>query len=304
WGEMNNTQRSQSAIDYGDLHFIGANVISANGDHALIYAPTSVQPGSSVSHLDTSFNPNELMEPYITTPPIHDVGLAFEALLDLGWSSADQPANTAPTIAITSPANGSGFTEGENITFMATASDSEDGDLSPSITWESNLDGNIGTGPSIVSSLSLGDHLITAGVTDSNGTHQENQISVSVQALAVDAPAAPSNVVVVDQQNGTALVTWQDNSDTETNYEIKREAPHKKRPGVWTGTIVATVGENMTEYTDASGIGSYRYCIAANNSGGSSASICSDVVEITDSSGGSSGGGAFCDTHPAHKRCQ
>ncbi|MGR9117579.1 MAG: PA domain-containing protein, partial [Gammaproteobacteria bacterium] len=26
WGEMNNTQRSQSAIDYGDLHFIGANV--------------------------------------------------------------------------------------------------------------------------------------------------------------------------------------------------------------------------------------------------------------------------------------
>ncbi|MGR9043805.1 MAG: Ig-like domain-containing protein, partial [Gammaproteobacteria bacterium] len=296
WGVMNNTQRSQSAIDSGDLHFIGANVISANAGHARIYAPKPAQPGSSVSHFDTSFNPNELMEPFITTPPVHDVGLAFEALLDLGWSSANQPANTAPTIAITSPTNGSGFTEGESITFMATASDAEDGDLSSSITWDSNLDGNIGTGPSIVTSLSLGNHVITAGVTDNNGIHQEDQISVSVQAPVVDAPAAPNNVVVVDQQDGTARVTWQDNSNNETQFEILRESPHKKRAGVWTGTtIVATVSENITSYIDTSGTGVFHYCITAKNSGGSSASICSDVVEITDSSGGSTGN-TFCDT--------
>ena len=54
------------------------------------------------------------------------------------------------------------------MTLMGTAGDAEDGDLSGSISWSSNLDGGLGTGASVTtSSLSVGVHVITASVTDS-----------------------------------------------------------------------------------------------------------------------------------------
>ncbi|MEJ2265808.1 MAG: SdiA-regulated domain-containing protein, partial [Anaerolineales bacterium] len=44
----------------------------------------------------------------------------------------------APVVAITSPARGTTFTEGSPVTFSATASDAEDGDLAASLSWISD----------------------------------------------------------------------------------------------------------------------------------------------------------------------
>jgi hypothetical protein len=49
-----------------------------------MYAPPDPLAGSSVSHWSDELFPNELMEPYFTQS-IHDIGLAAEALADLGW---------------------------------------------------------------------------------------------------------------------------------------------------------------------------------------------------------------------------
>ena len=96
WNQMNNNQRKQSAIDTGDLHWTGSNVVGASGGltggvhpsgHVQMYAPNPVEPGSSVSHWDTAVTPDELMEPFITDPPIQAIGLAAEAMLDIGWNS-------------------------------------------------------------------------------------------------------------------------------------------------------------------------------------------------------------------------
>ncbi len=55
----------------------------------LMFTPNPVQPGSSVSHWDTSATPNQLMEPSINANLTHSVvppqDLTKQLLLDLGW---------------------------------------------------------------------------------------------------------------------------------------------------------------------------------------------------------------------------
>jgi cysteine-rich repeat protein len=97
WGIMTNTERKNSAIDTGDLHWVGANVVAASGfltagrhasGHVQMYAPNPRQPGSSVSHWDTALTPNEVMEPAYTGPQ-HDPHLAIQLMQDIGWLVAE-----------------------------------------------------------------------------------------------------------------------------------------------------------------------------------------------------------------------
>ncbi len=125
-------------------------------------------------------------------------------------------ANTPPTVAITAPASGSNFDEGVNINFTGSATDTEDGNISANISWSSSIDGALGTGANInTASLSVGVHLIDAGVTDSGGLPGNEQITVTVNA----PPAADVHVenIVTGITNaprgrkyGTASVTIYD----------------------------------------------------------------------------------------------
>ena len=56
----------------------------------LLYAPSPLEPGSSLSHFDVSARPNQLMEPVLGTA-IHDVGLALEVFGDIGWEINTDP---------------------------------------------------------------------------------------------------------------------------------------------------------------------------------------------------------------------
>jgi len=91
--------------------------------------------------------------------------------------------NSPPMVDITSPSNGHTVDQGVSITFQATASDTEDDDLTltNAIAWTSSRDGNLGSGSSVTtSSLSPGTHTITASVTDSGGEPGQDSISVTV----------------------------------------------------------------------------------------------------------------------------
>jgi hypothetical protein len=78
------------------------------------------------------------------------------------------------------------YIESTQIDFVATASDPEEGDLTAGIGWTSDRDGPIGSGGSIsVTSLSVGNHSITALVAD--GTGQVAQAVVEVVVLPRDA---------------------------------------------------------------------------------------------------------------------
>ena len=101
-------------------------------------------------------------------------------------------SNTAPTVTITSPADGSSFEEGTSVSFSGTAPDTEDGDLSANLSWTSDLDGAIGSGASFATStLSLGTHTITADVTDSGALSGSDAITVTITATPPPPPPPP-----------------------------------------------------------------------------------------------------------------
>jgi hypothetical protein len=105
--------------------------------------------------------------------------------------------NTAPTVNISSPGNGSAFASGASVTFNGSASDKEDGNLSGSLGWSSSIDGSLGYGSSLNRVLSAGTHTITASVRDAGGLLGSTQITVSVAgASSPSGSASPDGTTV------------------------------------------------------------------------------------------------------------
>jgi hypothetical protein len=107
WPNLSDAQRMASATNNGNLVWSGATVTSmagglSSGVHpsgfVRMYAPTTYNEGSSISHWDTTLFPNQLMEPQ-ATGDTRTIGLAYELMIDLGW-----PVNTiVPTPTATLP---------------------------------------------------------------------------------------------------------------------------------------------------------------------------------------------------------
>jgi hypothetical protein len=98
--------------------------------------------------------------------------------------------NDVPVVIITGPAVTT-FTEGDNVTFTGTATDTEDGMLTNGLQWTSDQDGVIGSGGNFsTSSLSQGAHIITVSVTDSGGSTSTDAITVIINPIVTnDTPA-------------------------------------------------------------------------------------------------------------------
>ncbi len=142
-------------------------------------------------------------------------------------ATATSIANTEPSVTISAPADGSTFTEGEGLTFISSAVDSEDGDLGSSLSWSSSLDGALGSGPSIsISTLSVGNHTIIASVTDSGGLSGSSLISVTIE---------PASMVQVTFTSIGAHDGWvresSENSDTGGRRSSTSTGGRALRPG-------------------------------------------------------------------------
>ncbi|MEJ2546793.1 MAG: leishmanolysin-related zinc metalloendopeptidase [Gemmatimonadota bacterium] len=113
--------------------------------------------------------------------------------------------NQAPTVAITSPADGTQVLLGAEVSFVGSAIDTEDGALGgEDVSWESSIDGQIGTGNQVAtSSLSLGMHTITMSADDSRGLRGSTEIDLEVLAngvpsVTIDEPATNTNFLDTD----------------------------------------------------------------------------------------------------------
>jgi hypothetical protein len=94
-------------------------------------------------------------------------------------------SNTTPTVTITSPVGSGGavsVTQGAPVTFTASAGDTEDGDLTASLSWTSDIQPAFsGSGGGFsTSGLNQGTHTIRASVTDSGGLTGFSEITVIV----------------------------------------------------------------------------------------------------------------------------
>jgi hypothetical protein len=154
------------------------------------------------------------------------------------------------------------------VSFAASASDAQDGNISASISWSSSLDGPIGLGASFSTSLlSVGTHVISASVVDAGGLPGSDSITIFVNPVGAP-PDAPSNATATNNANRTATVRWFDNSDDETSFQIERQK--RSRNGSWGSPAYFSVSPNATSYVDNSNTGTFRYRVRARNAAGDS----------------------------------
>ncbi|MEE4301594.1 MAG: DUF5666 domain-containing protein [Pseudomonadales bacterium] len=134
------------------------------------------------------------------------------------------PANAAPMLTLAAPSPSASVVIGDSVTLSASASDAEDGDISASIAWDSSLDGALGTGSSVTANdLSLGNHTITARVTDSQGSEATESQSVSVRGASTSVDRSKYHVF------GNSLFTY-DGGDLAPNSVYTRA-------GTWLGRL-------------------------------------------------------------------
>lgn len=146
WFQLTQPQRAASAINTNDLLWDGANVriasgfLSAGRDIATgrvqLFTPNPVQPGSSVSHWNTTASPNLLMEPAINTGLPLTGDLTRQLLRDIGWFRDANNNVQADTIANVLPASGT-----LGVGSQATISWSNPGNFARKVTIELSIDG-------------------------------------------------------------------------------------------------------------------------------------------------------------------
>ena len=113
------------------------------------------------------------------------------------------PSDTAPSVSITGPANGSTFLTTDSIPFNGSGIDAQDGPLSGgSLVWTSSQTGQIGPGESFNALLVAGVHTITLTATDKQGGTGSASVDITVNTpipfnsrptAAIISPASGSN---------------------------------------------------------------------------------------------------------------
>jgi hypothetical protein len=94
----------------------------------------------------------------------------------------------SPQITVSTPAEGETFMGGLPIIARVTGFDWEDGALTDEgISWSSDKDGDLGTGMWVmVPNLSVGEHVLTATATDSDGKQSNASVRITVIAPEVE----------------------------------------------------------------------------------------------------------------------
>jgi PKD repeat protein len=176
--------------------------------------------------------------------------------------------NAPPVVNITAPQDGTTFVPDDQVTFTGTASDLEDVDLSATIDWTSSIDGSLGTGASILSTLSSGTHSITASVTDSGGATANASITVTVNAppvVNITAPEDGAGFVPDDQVTFTG--TASDLEDVDLSAIID-----------WTSSIDGALGTGASINVSTLSSGTHTVTASVTDVGGKTAS---DSITVT-----------------------
>jgi hypothetical protein len=122
---------------------------------------------------------------------------------------------------------------------------------------------------------SYDDLTATAGTTYEYCVRAYNDCGESGQCCdngtVLDVPAAPTACSASDDLCDKVSLTWTDNSDNESGFNITRD-----------GSPLASVGANVTSYDDPTATAgtTYEYCVRAYNDCGESGQVCDDGTRL------------------------
>jgi hypothetical protein len=179
------------------------------------------------------------------------------------------PANTAPSLTVSSPANNASFLDTALISFSASASDVQDGNLTGSIRWTSNLlPGITLTGGSFARTLPLGTHLLTASVTDSGNLSASRTVTVVVTASVAQAPGSTATLSVRGYKlRGRDAVDLSWSGLSATSVDVFRNGAR-----IWSSSNSG----GMTDNLGTRGGGSFTYQVCAAGS-----TTCTNQASVT-----------------------
>lgn len=116
--------------------------------------------------------------------------------------------NQPPQVSIDQPVDGDSYTDSDLITFSATAIDTEDGDVSSAVQWNSSVNGALGTGANVVTTLTAGAHTITANIADSQLAVDSDAIALTISITDPDPdPGLPVDPATIAPPLSTTQVT-------------------------------------------------------------------------------------------------
>ncbi len=295
WLQMTPAQRVTSAVnntlfwDSPSMRVAAPGVLSAGSDamnRVRLYAPASLQQGSSVSHFDTSATPNLLMEPAINPGIPLTLDLTRQQLRDIGWYRDTNLDGAADGIANVQPS-------GNSVALGATATISwtNQGGFNKNVVVELSLDGGLTFSPiTTPAQPALG--LINTGATGSFAWNVPNNIPTTQARVRVrefdfadlaGSSAANFTIAVANTPPTIALST----------------APTRQQGSPSSSSVLATISDAQTSaasltvaiFNVASGLtvgapintnGSVSLAIAANCSAAASSSF---GLRVTDAGG-------------------
>ena len=145
--------------------------------------------------------------------------------------------NTNPIVTIVSPPNGAILSASNPISLIGEASDPEDGDITGQLEWTSDLDGPIGNGGNLSTTLRIGTHQITAMVEDTDNG-QASQVIVITIADGLDGPILFESHF----EGGTDGFGYIDDAFRNTSEPTFADGTHEPDQGFSGGGLRVTLG--------------------------------------------------------------
>jgi hypothetical protein len=231
----------------------------------------TVDPNLDVSSIDSDFDDNAVLY-YWGPTQATAINLASGASRTVSQSlvsaeaNGPPPFNQSPVATITAPANNASFAQGASVSFAGTGTDAEDGTLTgASLVWSSSLDGQIGTGTSFsTTTLSVGTHVITLTVTDSQGAHGTATITVVITGVVTNRPPTAA---ITSPANAASFVQGASVSFAGTGNDPE-DGVLTGASLVWTSSRDGQIGTGTSFSTSGLSLGSHTVTLTVKDSKG------------------------------------
>ncbi|MDX8414257.1 MAG: hypothetical protein R8J85_09245, partial [Mariprofundales bacterium] len=258
--DMGDAQRLAAIQSWSALRWAGSNVVAVYGQPVTMFAPSPVQPGSSVSHFADA-SQGMMYHTASRGKTNRQPGLAAQVLHDMGWVIKHQETVNHPPIFLQQPAVFGMMIEGDSLRLQGMAVSDPDGDaLTIGYQWQADgidIAGAVGStytlqaadlGKTITCAVTISDLF---GVTTSVVAGQ-----TVVEAAALVVSGVGTSYYIHAASPGASQQEMEINS---VFYAPTMEDAESGGMGAW---LVDSYGGYSVVVSDVVGVGSYSFHLA------------------------------------------